>query len=332
MRIQKLESTDGFLLFDIEGAEKAAGVARLAPKVLHDSAELLARTVTYSCAAFGLKVSGASAGINAKPEGRDAAIAAFIEEVKPLVASGALSLQSSTGLSDADLAPLGTDPPDPLADLVRSPPPRRRSAGRSREDRRGHRRGTRRRHGKRRRLTDRGVTLSTTAVVDAMVDVLVRRGRRAASSTTTPPRRAGACRRASLVTTGDGRAYAALRQAEIVYVPDFVALAAPLLAPLGPDSPAEPVERVRESGGALADDGPKRGSPSPAWHEGFLATWQDPPPGPSRPRPGQIRRDPERCVSSGAARRTLLLGNCVARVRQALSATSGAEELESKSA
>ena len=113
MRVQKLESTDGFLLFDLDGAERSAGVVRLAPKVLNDSAELLARSVTYSFATFGLQMSGASAGINAKPEGRDAAIAAFIEDVKPLVASGALTLHASTGLSDSDLAPLGTDPPDP---------------------------------------------------------------------------------------------------------------------------------------------------------------------------------------------------------------------------
>ncbi|MEY2461238.1 MAG: hypothetical protein QOG30_3068, partial [Acidimicrobiaceae bacterium] len=113
MRVQKLESTDGFLLFDLDGAERSAGVARLAPKVLNDSAELLARSVTYTFAAFGLRMSGASAGINAKPDGRDAAIAAFVEEVKPLVASGALTLHASTGLSDSDLAALGIDPPDP---------------------------------------------------------------------------------------------------------------------------------------------------------------------------------------------------------------------------
>jgi len=51
----------------------------------------LARSATYSFAAFGLKVSGASAGINAKPDGRDAAIAAFIAEAKPLVEGGALT-------------------------------------------------------------------------------------------------------------------------------------------------------------------------------------------------------------------------------------------------
>ena len=96
MRVQQLESTDAFVLFDLEGAEKAAGVARLAPKVLRDSAELLARTVTYSFAVFGLKMTGASAGINAKPDQRDEAIAGFLDAVKPLVADG-LSLHASTG-------------------------------------------------------------------------------------------------------------------------------------------------------------------------------------------------------------------------------------------
>ena len=70
MRVQQLESTDAFVLFDLDGAEKATGVARLAPKVLHDSAELLARSVTYSFATFELRMTGASAGINAKPEQR----------------------------------------------------------------------------------------------------------------------------------------------------------------------------------------------------------------------------------------------------------------------
>ena len=105
MRVQKLESTDGFLLFDLDGAERSAGVARLAPKVLNDSAELLARSVTYSFATFELRMSGASAGINAKPEGRDEAIAAFIEEVKPMIETGGLMLRPSTGLTHDDFVP-----------------------------------------------------------------------------------------------------------------------------------------------------------------------------------------------------------------------------------
>src|SRR5207248_3088125 len=85
----------------------------LAPKVLHDSAELLARSVTYSFATFELRMSGASAGINAKPEDRERAIAAFIAEVKPVVDKGDVALHASTGLNDEDLASLGSEPPDP---------------------------------------------------------------------------------------------------------------------------------------------------------------------------------------------------------------------------
>ena len=88
MRFQKLTSTDGFIAFDLDDAP-AVGIVRMAPKVLRDGAELLARSTTYAAASFGLQVGGASAGINAKPEGRDEALAAFTEEVEELVASGA---------------------------------------------------------------------------------------------------------------------------------------------------------------------------------------------------------------------------------------------------
>src|SRR3546814_19299921 len=70
MPIQKLTSTDGFIAFDLDGAP-AVGVVRLAPKVLRDGAELLARSTTYAAASFGLNVGGGPAGLNAKPEGRD---------------------------------------------------------------------------------------------------------------------------------------------------------------------------------------------------------------------------------------------------------------------
>src|SRR3546814_9868608 len=103
MPIQKLTSTDGFIAFDLGGAP-AVGVVRLAPKVLRDGAELLARSTTYAAASFGLNVGGGSAGINAKPEGRDAALAAFLEEAAPLVESGRWLPTPGVGLSADDLA------------------------------------------------------------------------------------------------------------------------------------------------------------------------------------------------------------------------------------
>jgi len=82
------------------------GVTRLAPKILVDGATLLARSTTYLFASFEQQAGGASAGINAKPDVRDAAIAAFVEEVTPLAADGTFLTEPGRGLSAEDLAPL----------------------------------------------------------------------------------------------------------------------------------------------------------------------------------------------------------------------------------
>src|SRR5688572_33273554 len=108
--VRKLESTDGFLVTDLAEAPTAVGVARCAPKVLVDGAELLARAATYAFATFGVQASGASAGIDAKPEDTEKAVSLFMEEVAPLVAEGRLHLSPGTGLTDDDLAPLNLEP------------------------------------------------------------------------------------------------------------------------------------------------------------------------------------------------------------------------------
>ena len=78
--IQKLTSTEGFIAFDLDDAP-AAGVVRSAPKILVDGASLLARSLTYRFATFERKVGGASAGVNAAPDDRAGALAAFVGEV-----------------------------------------------------------------------------------------------------------------------------------------------------------------------------------------------------------------------------------------------------------
>ncbi|MEY2447314.1 MAG: hypothetical protein QOH79_790 [Acidimicrobiaceae bacterium] len=275
MRVQKLESTDGFLLFDLDGAERAAGVARLAPKVLRDSAELLARTVTYSAASFGLTLAGASAGINAKPENREEAIAAFIEEIKPLVASGSLALHASTGLSDADLSPLGTDPPDPalaahgaiaateavLGSLdgatiaIVGPGPVADTA--------------------RVTASDKGATVTDESALDASADALLIAGK-----TGVIDHDSAASVKARVVVPLSplpvtAKAYATFRRADIVYVPDFIALAAPVLASFDPSNETDPVERVRDVMQQLAPEGPNAWLVAIGLAEAFLSTWQD---------------------------------------------------------
>ena len=84
MKVDKLTGTDGFVVNDLDDAVTSVGIVRLAPKVLRDGAQLLARSVTYAFAAFGVAGhGGASAGINATPDRRAEALAAFLDEVRP---------------------------------------------------------------------------------------------------------------------------------------------------------------------------------------------------------------------------------------------------------
>lgn len=114
--VHKLEESDAFIVFDLEGAAAHAGIARVAPKILVDGARTLARSITYLYATFEQQVGGASAGINAKPDDRDAAVAAFVAEVAPRVADGSLQLDAGKGLTDVDLAPLQDQRPGGSSD------------------------------------------------------------------------------------------------------------------------------------------------------------------------------------------------------------------------
>jgi glutamate dehydrogenase/leucine dehydrogenase len=106
VKIEKLDSVDAFVVFDLEAAPTSTGIVRLAPKVLVDGATWLARSQTYQHASFGLEVGGASAGINARPDGRAQALAEFVSEVKPWIESHRLALDAGRGVTDADLGAL----------------------------------------------------------------------------------------------------------------------------------------------------------------------------------------------------------------------------------
>ncbi len=111
MTTRKLSTTDAFVVVDLPDAPVAAGVVRLAPKVLIDGATWLARSQTYQFAVFGRKASGASAGINAAADARADALAAFEAEVAPDATSGSLLLEGGRGIEASDLAALrGADP------------------------------------------------------------------------------------------------------------------------------------------------------------------------------------------------------------------------------
>jgi glutamate dehydrogenase (NAD(P)+) len=118
--LHKLTGTDGFVVFDLEHAERSAGIVRAAPKILLDGATWLARSMTYQFASFEVRAGGASAGVNTPPAGRDEAVAAFVEEVGPLVGDGRLVLDPGKGVVEADLAPLAPiDPRPPVCRVER---------------------------------------------------------------------------------------------------------------------------------------------------------------------------------------------------------------------
>lgn len=97
MALKKLESTNAFFVTDLAGAP-ASGVVRVGRKILQSSAKDMARTATYSFAAFELQRGGASAGINAEGDDVAGAVAAFVDEVTPVVASGDLHLDPAKGV------------------------------------------------------------------------------------------------------------------------------------------------------------------------------------------------------------------------------------------
>ena len=77
LAMRKLSGTDAFVVVDLDGAAESSGLIRLAPKILPSGAKELARSATYTFAAVGMRRSGASGGINTRPDGRDEAVAAF---------------------------------------------------------------------------------------------------------------------------------------------------------------------------------------------------------------------------------------------------------------
>jgi len=109
----KLDSTDAFVVRDLDEDVPAIGIVRSAPKILQGGAKDLARSQTYQCAVFNMRIQGASAGINATPEDRPGAVSSFATELAPLANSGALMLDAGKGVTADQLQGLfDADPRD----------------------------------------------------------------------------------------------------------------------------------------------------------------------------------------------------------------------------
>jgi hypothetical protein len=272
VQVLKLTSTDGFYVLDLPDAPRSVGVVRLAPKVLVDGAELLARANTYAFAAFGVRAGGASAAINAPADGRDAALAAFIDEVGPLVAEGRLHLSPGTGVSAEDLSPLAgasfdTDVAARGAVAAASAFASGAAAVAGPAAAAWH---DRLEAG----WSATGGSWAGTGAIDTTVDVLFLAGRPGIVDDTVAASVGARVLTPVTPVPMTAKAYAAVTRAGVTYVPDAVSCAAPLLAAADPDG-GDPVERVTRLAAALAaENGAEPWRAAVAKAEQFLATWQ----------------------------------------------------------
>jgi glutamate dehydrogenase/leucine dehydrogenase len=278
VQVHKLSSTDGFIAFDL-GDAPAVGVVRVAPKVLRDGAELLARSTTYAAASFGLRIGGGSAGLNAKPEARDEAVAAFTTEVAELVESGRWLPGAGVGISADELGALpkgdqrGTafDPTltgesaaaatfgalgslDGKTVAVVGPGPVAGAAAAS--------------------LRTNGAAVLDGASFDAEADVLLVGGKAGVLD-----HEIAETVRAKLVVPLSpvpvtARAHAILGRTGVVVVPDFLALAGPLLAAFDADG-GDPIERVHRAVDELVPDGTDLWLTAVTRAEEQLLAWQN---------------------------------------------------------
>ncbi|WP_419849321.1 hypothetical protein [Candidatus Poriferisocius sp.] len=119
MPIEKLDTVDAFIVFDLADAPESVGVVRSARKILPSGATDLARSMTYAFATFEMRRSGASAGINAVDDDRADAVAKFAAEIAPMVTSGRFMPEPGTRVPRTALAPLaGVDPRAAVGDLA----------------------------------------------------------------------------------------------------------------------------------------------------------------------------------------------------------------------
>lgn len=277
MQVHQLTSTDAFIAFDLDDAP-AVGIARLAKKVLRDGAELLARSTTYTAASFELRLRGGSAGINAKPEDRDAAVAAFVAEVSELVSSDRWLPGPGLGLTAEDLSPLprAEDRATAFDSATTGQSAMAAATGLlgSLDGRRVGIVGTG-------PVADaaasaalaRGATPQSQASFNADCDVLLVAGKAGALEHDL----AGTVRAKAVVPLTPvpvtARALAVLGRAGVVVVPDFISTAAPLLAALDPTG-GDPMERVSAAVAELAGEGTNLWMACALRAEEFLKTWQ----------------------------------------------------------
>jgi glutamate dehydrogenase/leucine dehydrogenase len=112
VRIHHLETVDGLIAFDLDGAQISAGGTRYAPDVSEQEAQLLARAMTYKFGVLERQVSGAKGAVRGTQQDKPAVMARYCEEIRPLVKSATFLTGPDLGTSETDFAPI-RDPSQP---------------------------------------------------------------------------------------------------------------------------------------------------------------------------------------------------------------------------
>ena len=261
MQVRKIDATDAFYVLDLDDAPRSVGVVRVAPKVLVDGAELLARATTYSFALFSVQAGGVSAGVNAKPDAAADAVAAFTTAVAD---EQPLTFFAGTGVPDGAV-------PHADHDLAARSAATAASAFAS---------GTAAIAGPAAaEWADRLAgawpgSWTGAAGFDADVDVLFLAGRAGIVDDDVAVTVTARTLVPVTPVPVTAKAYATLNRAGATFVPDALSLAAPLLATADADG-GDPIERVARIAAELAAEDGEPWRNAVARAETFLATWQE---------------------------------------------------------
>ena len=106
VEIKQLESTKGFVIYDLPEAETYVGPSRLGAKLAPGNAEMLVRHQTYIFALAEQRKSGATIGLKVDPDDTDAAVNALSEELASEFESQTLLTSPGLRLNKESLDPV----------------------------------------------------------------------------------------------------------------------------------------------------------------------------------------------------------------------------------
>ncbi len=106
METKQLESTTGFVVYDLPGADNYVGQARLGAKLAPANAAMLVRHQTYVFAVLEQRRSGATLGLKVDPDQTADAVAAAATELAEEFSSQRLSVSPGLRLDHDALAPI----------------------------------------------------------------------------------------------------------------------------------------------------------------------------------------------------------------------------------